>query len=178
MPWTHITGHHYNLVFRFSLFRDIIGLTCATRHPSDIESIELNLANWNGKHFHERLTPEFPDDKLQNKEYQTPSKGHLIWRHCLRLCSISLPKNLDDASRKCLGSVSIFSPDDFVFIAHSPGAPMKEKHSIFCICWERYVLSAFFLNRLDKLITQNIIFFFFFLFLFERVGCGGLKKPH
>lgn len=52
------------------------------------------------------------------------------------------------------------------FIAHSQGTPMKKKLGIFCICGEGYVLSAFFPNRLDKLITQDIIYFFY-LFLKE-----------
>lgn len=90
----------------------------------------------------------------------------------------SVSQNLDDANRKCSGSVSIFSPDDFVFIAHSPGAPMKRKAQYIVHLWEqRCVLSVFFPNRLDKLITQKIIFF---LFLSEDIGCGGLEEgaPH
>lgn len=161
MPWSHVTGHLSDVVWIFSAF----GYYCANlcnyssfRYDFMIELIELNFLKWHWKHFHERLTPELPSASEQRISNSLHGASYLA-----SLPSSVLhqpPQNLDDANRKRWGSVSIFSPYDFVFIAHSPGAPEKKKHSIFCICWERCVLSAFFPNCLDKLITQHIIYFF------------------
>lgn len=87
-----------------------------------------------------------------------PSMEHLVWRHYPRLGSIRLPETLMMPVESVKG-VSVFL---VLMILFSLGEPMKKKQSIFCICWERCVLSAFFPNCLDKLITLHIIYFFFF----------------
>lgn len=73
-----------------------------------MERIELKFVISHRKHFHERLTPEFPDHQLQNKGNQSPSEGRLAWRHYLLLCSHQPSHQLHDAKRKRLGSGSIF----------------------------------------------------------------------
>lgn len=121
----------------------------------------------------ERLTLQSQTISFRTKSIKPPSMEHLVWRHYPHLSSIRLPETFMMPVESVEG-VSVFL---VLMILFSLGEPMKKKQSIFCICWERCVLSTFFPNCLDKLITQHIIYFFF-LFLSERVGCGGLKQPH
>lgn len=68
---------------------------------------------------------------------------------------LQLHQQLCAAKWKCSGSVNIFSLDGFVFITHTPGAPLKSVHSVFCIYGETCALGAF---SLDKLITELYFF--------------------
>lgn len=108
----------------------------------------------------ERLTLQSQTISFRTKNIKPPSTEHLVWRHYPRLGSIRLPETLMMPVESVKG-VSVFL---VLMILFSLGEPMKKKQSIFCICWERCVLSAFFPNCLDKLITLHIIYFFFFFY--------------
>lgn len=114
----------------------------------------------------ERLTLQSQTISFRTKSIKPPSTEHLVWRHYPRLGSIRLPETLMMPVESVEG-VSVFL---VLMILFSLGEPMKKKQSIFCICWERCVLSAFFPNCLDKLITQHIIYFFFFYSCLKELG--------
>lgn len=146
------------------------------KHSELTELIDLKLGNWNQEHLHECLTPEFPDHRLQNKEYRTPSKGHFIGV-TPSVCAPSASPAPWWCQQKVFGECQYF----FVlvislFITHFSRCGHEEKGIEYSASVGKDVISAFFPNRLDKLITHN--FFFFFYFLSERVGHGSLRKPH
>lgn len=94
--------------------------------------------NCNEEQLHELLTPEFPDHRLQNKEYQTPSKGRFTGVPP-SVCAPSASPAPRWCQQEAFGECRYFlSPGDFAF--HHTFLqvwPLRKRHRIFCVCWER-----------------------------------------
>lgn len=121
-----------------------------------INHVELKSSEtWHRNPFHDPLTP------VPRPSAVKQPGSHSLWVASNLAAPPScvlqqLHEQLRAAKWKCSGSISIFSPDGFVFITHTAGAPPKSVHGAFSVCGERCAWGAF---GLDKLITELYIFF-------------------